>query len=306
MGLFKRFTKNKKEDLGNHGKIYQMINSISMTGVFIVATVIVLSISGIFAMTSTIFGLTGTVAFLCIAAMLALPWIKWIEKKQHKKLAIIFLALIGVCLILWIICLWLGVSLYRQFRDGAGLDTVNNFVDTINTMKFTLVFSLQFIFASTIANGIIKYKKTYIPFQAFSYASHLYLDFYITTLIFCISFSKTEGHAIITLSQNVNILIHTVSLTLLALAVVFTAISSGFMKRLERDRSQNIMETTVELAEKHAKQIKKEEAQKAEQPKVEEEESVEEKLEKLKNLLDKKLITQEEYDEKRKELIDKL
>lgn len=36
------------------------------------------------------------------------------------------------------------------------------------------------------------------------------------------------------------------------------------------------------------------------------EESIEEKLEKLKNLLDKQIITQEEYDEKRKKLVDQL
>lgn len=307
MGFFKKQREkfNKKMDAGNHGQLYRIINSISMTGIFIVAAVIVLSISGIFAMTSTIFGLTGTVMFLCLAAMLALPWVKWIEKKQHKKLAIVFLALIAVCLIMWIVCLWLGVSLYRQLRDGAGLNAVDNFVGTINTMKFTLVFSLQFIFASTIANGIIKYKKTYIPFQAFTYASHLYLDFYITTFIFCLSFSKAEGHATIALSQNVNILIHPVTLTILALSVVFMAISSGFMKRLEKDRAQQLMETTVELAEKHIEQLEKGETPKTE-PKAKEEESIEEKLAQLKNLLDKKLITQEEYDQKRKELIDNL
>ena len=65
------------------------------------------------------------------------------------------------------------------------------------------------------------------------------------------------------------------------------------------------METTVELAEKHIEQLEKGETPKTE-PKAKEEESIEEKLAQLKNLLDKKLITQEEYDQKRKELIDNL
>ena len=304
MRLFKkRSDKNKqKGDFGAHGKIYQAINSFAMTGVFIIAGVIILSIFGTIQLTSTIVGLCGTVIFLCIAAMLTLPWVKWIEKKQHKKLAIIFICLIATCCILWTICLWLGISLYRQFRDGATEETRITLINTIKIIQISLVISLQFLIASAITNGIIKYKKTYITFQSLSYASYLYLDFYITTFLLCLTFAtNADGNPYISIANGITILTHTSSLILLAIAAVFMAISNGFMKKLEKSRSQNIMEKTIEYAEQN--QFAKE--NNTTKAKEEQEESIDKKLEQLKALLDKQLISQEEYDQKRKELLGK-
>ena len=81
--------------------------------------------------------------------------------------------------------------------------------------------------------------------------------------------------------------------TLIALALVYVAISNSVMKNIDKRKLQNMADENAYTTSR------------AENPNVntKRDQSPDEKLTKLKFLLDRNLITQEEYDEKKKEIL---
>ena len=100
-------------------RLYRTISMTAILGSFVIAGLLVLAITQVFKMNSTIFGFLGTLGFFCVGCLLILPWIKKLEKGEFRKTSIVFLCFVVVCVLLWIISLWMGISIYNQIRDGA-------------------------------------------------------------------------------------------------------------------------------------------------------------------------------------------
>ena len=308
MTALTRFLRRKKErDIQNgddENRLYKLVSNIAIIGVFASVAILVLGIFKIFKMNSFIFGIVATIAVLSIACFLLLPWVRRLGNGERKKVALVFMALIIACAILWLICVYMFIGIYNKSKIE-GFES-KSLVTPLNFVKVTLIISLQFLMASLVAETIIRYEKKMIVFQAITYLSNLFFDFYITFFLGCLSITS-KGMA---LSSKAKILGNKFMVVMFVISILYMAISSAIMKKQEA--KQLVMAVhdnyNIDGTRKTEKQrtVKEMLGDKAESADVETEvvsQKPEEKLESLKNMLDKNLITQEEYDKKREEIL---
>ncbi|MBQ4542267.1 MAG: SHOCT domain-containing protein [Clostridia bacterium] len=242
-------------------------------------------------MNSFIFGVVATIAVLSIACFLLLPWVRRFGKGENKKISLVFMSLIIACAVLWLVCVYMFIGIYNKSKVD-GFDA-KSLVTPLNFVKATLIISMQFLMASLVAETVIRYRKKMIVFQAITYLSNLFFDFYITFFLGCLSITS-KGMA---LSSKAKILGNKFMVVMFVISILYMAISSAIMKKQEAKRFTLAVQDNYDIdGQKRSKDQKTEEVQ----PVVQ---SPEEKLESLKNMLDKNLITQEEYDKKREEIL---
>ena len=316
MGALARHLRNRRENpKPSGGKIYKMVNMTSIFGVFVAVGFLVLMITKTIPWSSNAIGIVAAIAILCFSCILALPWIRKIENKEYKTLSYVFLGLVAACCVLWIVSDIVIISQYKSIKtlitdrsltDEQVIDIVSNLFSSLNFLKVAIFITIQFSVASFVATAVTKYGRTMILFQAIAYASYAFVDFWFSGLLFTFSinsnlkemrdidagikqvFSFNEGFF--------GFLTGKVVLTILILAVVYVAISNAIMKRQDRRKLSTILEDIGEDGS-----IKEEKI--IETSSDEPVETIEEKLEKLKNMYEKNLITQEEYEQKKSDLL---
>lgn len=305
--MFKFFRRQRDDMLEETGKskIYKFVNLSSIIGLFVSVGLLVLMITKIFPWNSTLVGIIAGIVIICTFCNLALPWVVKIEKKEFIKLSYIFIGLIVLCGILWLICDILIISKYKQIKytvfsdlsDEESLEFIKGIIRTLNFVKISIVISLQFSVASFIATYITRFKKSMLLMQAISYVCFLIVDLWTTLFMFSINvksnFNETSklGDILTIRGDLIDFLVRKGVLVALLLAVLYLAISKSIMnKAILNKRVKNIASETIE-----------ETSQKQKEP----EDETTERLAKLKNMLDKNLISQEEYDKKRQDIIDK-
>ncbi len=293
MSALTRFLGKRKEKqdkkLEPDSKLYRTLNLTAIIGIFVIVTVLIISIFGYIKMRAWLFGILCTMAMACVGLLLCLPWVKRFEKNDFKKTAIVFMSFVAVCTLLWIICVWLGVGVYKKIGgDGAEDEFVKSLIKTLNFIKITLILSVQLMVASVVGTCITKFRKTMLAFQGVTYLSYLFLDFYLTFFLACIQIN-TETNKI-DISNNISLLGNKFMIMMLVLMLAFVAISNIIINRSQ---------------ERHAKEYVDETYRKSvdEKPTVPVEETAEDKLAKLKNMYEKELITKEEYEQKRSDIL---
>lgn len=292
--LTRFFRKKQEKDIQNgdeDNRLYKLVSNIAIIGVFVSVAILVLGIFKIFEMNSFIFGIVATIAVLSIACFLLLPWVRRFGKGESKKISLVFMVLIIACAVLWLVCVYMFIGIYNKSKVD-GFDA-KSLVTPLNFVKATLIISMQFLMASLVAETVIRYRKKMIVFQAITYLSNLFFDFYITFFLGCLSISN-EGMA---LSDKAKILGNKFMVVMFVISIIYMAISSAIMKKQEAKRFTLAVQDNYDMdGQRRSKDEKAEEVQPAVQ-------SPEEKLESLKNMLDKNLISQEEYDKKREEIL---
>lgn len=263
-------------------KLHKILSTVSLTGIFVIAAIFVFAITGIIKLGSAFVDILGILAVLDFACLFAIPWAKRLEEKTYKIPSIIFLVFIGVCAVLFIISLVLIVHTISSGKDmSAGLFTL---------IRVSLIIATQLLVSSTIAYTFLKYKKTMIAFQVVTYVSNLFVDFWFCCLF--IGAYTTDGS--INFNETISSFLFTkIMWTLLALALVYVIISNSVMKNIDKKKMQSIFDENAYTTSR------------AENPSInaKRKQTVDEKLTKLKFLLDRNLITQDEYDEKKKEIL---
>ena len=298
MGLFSRgmntFSNVNQDALPDKtGKWYKRVNTAAIIGIFVAVGIVVLSTTGvIFQMSSFMFGLVGTIAILCACLLLMLPWVNKYEKKYHPKLALVFIIFMGVCALLWLVCLYMGIGVYNSAK--AGTITDKGIITTIVFVQISLIISLQLMLSSVAATGMIKYKKTNYFLQTVCYISYAFFDFYFTFLLLCFKFNASGSGDIVTVSENITLMGNRYMIAFLVLSVVFIAISNMIMNR---DDNRKLQQAIVSVVEKQTADEEKEEKEAAPV------ETAEEKLAKLKKMFDSELITKEEYESKKADIL---
>jgi len=240
------------------------------------------------------FGLISTIALISVGCLLVLPWIRTFEKGGNKTISIIFISLIVLCTILWIICVYLGINLYKNTKTN--IANIGSLVLTLRFIKVTTIITLQIFVSSLIANTIIRYKKEMIAFQVITYASNLFFDFYVTCLLLCLRITPQEG---LQIAKAIKFLFTKFMFVLFLLSIVYMSLSSKIMKTIDARRFKN----AVEDYNSTSTQPEQPTVQTTEQPAEKSKTTAEERLQKLQSMLEKKLITQEEFNKKREEII---
>ncbi|MCQ2382941.1 MAG: SHOCT domain-containing protein, partial [Clostridia bacterium] len=174
----------------------------------------------------------------------------------------------------------------------------------IQLVRITLVISFQVIIASFIGKFIIKYHAKYIPFQVIAYMSKLFLDFYLSTMLFGIQIGTDE----ITFSSNIsNLLFHNrVILGFLILSVVYLGVAYGVINEARKRRVRNSILAKNRKLNKDIGLMDLDDEDEEDLKNAPAANDAEAQLEKIKSMFDKGLITKEEYDAKRQTIIDKM
>ncbi|MDE6013855.1 MAG: SHOCT domain-containing protein [Anaeroplasmataceae bacterium] len=277
------------------GKIYKLVQLIAISVILAAATLLIFEVSQLLKIGSTANGMIFSVGVIGLGGFFALPWVRVfesVEEKPFKITGIVFLALIGVCVILWIVCVWQIIGLVKNIGSD---EVIDKLVRSLNVIRASIIVSIQIVIASNIVMNVIKYRKTLLPYQILSGVSKLYIDFYIT-LVFTAVTITTDG---LKLSSTATILTNKWLLPLLVVFIMFTIFPSAVFKRADRRRLLAAKkEDMKEIFTNNQPQASNTNASNNLDG-----DSVEKKLQKIKTLLDNGLITQEEYDAKRAEIL---
>lgn len=303
------FTKKKQKTQG--GKIYRLVNNIAIVGLFLAVTLFVLMIMGTIGWSSTMIGFVLAVAILCFCLILALPWVRKLEQGEFKILSYIFLGLVALCCVLWIIA---DVVIIKQYKSIKHLSQssmtqedeakfMKGLLSSLNYLKVTLFISIQFSVASFVATSYTKLRNTMIPFQAITYSAYAVCDFWISGLILSLKIKSKINFAddiavdeiFSTNRALLKFLVSKAMITILVVAIAYVIIAGIIMKRQETRRLNN---ATEDLA--YGKNGISPEEKVSEEKQTE---TAEDKLMSLKKMLDNGLITQEEYDAKKSDIL---
>jgi len=283
-----------------HGKLYRALSTAAYVGVFAAFAIIIFSIVLGWNMNAYLWGVIATIAILSLGLISALPWIRRIEKNNFKVVSLVFSIFIAVCVVLWLICLWMIVVIIATHNADSALWFAQ-------FLKITIIVSLQLMVATFVGNVIIKCGKTMLAIQVISYLSYVFVDFYLSYLLLCISIDPLASSPISVNADALGVLGKSWMIALFVLALVYCLISNAIIKSVENKRVKAIAEDFVLKAQQ-------EQAQPtvninlvgAQQAPATEQKDVRAKLEDLKKLKEDGLITEEEYNQKREQILKEL
>lgn len=277
----------------NDGKLYRLVQLLAISVFLIAVVLIILEIFQILPMSANANGVVFSIGVVGLGGMVALPWVRVFEgfkDKRYRITAIVFLSIAGVCVILWIICVWLIIGLVKQVTTDMDLSILKNLIRSLNTIRASIIVSLQFVVASYIAKNIIKYNKTLLPYQVLAGLSQLFIDFFVCLVLTAITIT-TKG---VGFSKTAYLLTNRWTYALLAIAVVLGAFPNVVFRRTDRRNA-------MKYAAKDLRETLYDDSDSADSTG-----SSDKKLKKIKELLDKGMITQEEYDRKREDIINSI
>ena len=278
----------KNQTVGKEGKLYRALSTTAFIGIFLAAGVVVTTlVNPSMHLNAWVWGVIVSIGVLSLGIISVLPWIRRLEKGEYKKISLTFIIFVAVCVDLWLVCIWLAITMFStKNSDGA--------IWLLWFIKITVIISLQLMVATVVGDLVTKVKKTMIPFQVITYASYAFADFYLSFLLVCITITPAQGK--IGVSSALGVLGNPLMVTLFCIALVYMMISSFIVKSIETRRMRNMATDNFEnmISGKGADQ----QAAPAEK-------TMEGELTSLKDMLDKGLITEEEYANAKKNIIEK-
>ncbi|MCH5155309.1 MAG: SHOCT domain-containing protein [Clostridiales bacterium] len=259
---------------------------------------------------------------LCAGGGMTLPWITQFERDRRKaangekvaawrKYVVFgFWGLIGVCTLLWIISVFVlgdGIKLVIEYAK-LNSDEIPNFDKPFKMLRTSIIVTMQVAIGSVIATSTMRYGKKYMMLRVIIYVALLYLDFWFTWFV--------GGVTIYRLTHTFTPISNTLLWVLAVMATVALATAGGIFGAQARRKEielfmkgdmKALTEGDVDLidTEAHSDVGKAEPFAPAPAPKPETKDP-EQQLTKIKELFDKGIITEEEYQAKRKDIIDKM
>lgn len=274
---------------------YNILGWFAFFGIFALVGLLSLGITGILPMTPGPIISMAIILILLIGSILEMQWIKYLKEPKRKVVAIVFMVAIGVCVALWVVSV---AMLYFVLKSKAGLEAGMNYV--VPVMQASIVVSLQLVVASLIANTVLKYGKNLLIIQIVAYISHAFVDFYLSFLVCCVTVTGGFNEKLF------GFLAHPTMIAIGVLALLYALLSRSILKKLSSGK-----ETKMVLGDdgkfKEVPVIEEKPAPAAAPTATaEEKKTVKARLAELKSLLDDGIITQEEYDQKKADIISKM
>ena len=317
-----------KEEKIKPGKVSKLLMQTAILGLFAVAGVIVLLITGSLGKAADNRGLILALAifgFICLGSLLALPWVRYLERGKYKILSWVFTGFVILCVLLWIIASFVVNGLINKIINETITDRYG--FNTIIFVRIVLIITLQFVAANFIAGNILRYGKKMIVFQGIAYFSYVYIDIWLSCLLSIFVLSSKDGKYELTYSAGLSDFVFTRWVWTLALvALVWVIVSNTIIsntnkngdlrrtgyeydrygRRRRRSLSGRLLGAMVDKLERQGEDEEIDaENEEAKKP-VPEANDAKAKLAKLKEMYDQGLLTKEEYDEKRQKIVDEL
>lgn len=284
MGLF------SKKDNANGKKgfnVYSFITSLAIVIAFIAIALLVLAVRGFIRFRPAILLTILTMFVVALTALLSLPWVRRLQNKQHRIISWVFLGLLVLSAVFWLIFGFLLVINFSKLKTDAV-----EVIRIINYLKFCIIYTIAYSVSSLITTNILKFGKRLIAFQVILYVSDLIVGIYITLMLCCIHFNAKTF-----VSFNFDMLLKLVNpvfSTIFMIAVIYVAIAKTIAKRLERRRERYAKSEDDMPEEVLGGQTQQKPA------------TAQEKLAELQTMYEQNLITQEEYNKKRTDILNKM
>lgn len=319
-----------KEEKIKPGKISKLLMQIAILGLFAVAGVIVLLITGALGRAADNRGLILALAifgFICLGALLALPWVRYLERGKYKIVSWIFTGFVIFCVLLWIIASFVVNGLINRVIAETITDAYG--YNTVIFVRIVLIITLQFVAANFIAGNVLRYGKKMVVFQGIAYFSYVYIDMWLSCLLSIFVLGKKNGEYTLTYSEGLSDFVFTRWVwTLAVVALVWVIVSNTIISntnkngdlrrtgyeydrygnRRRRSLSGRLLGAMVDKLERQGEdeEIDAENESTKSEAKNAEKGDAKEKLAKLKEMYDQGLLTKEEYDAKRQKIVDEL
>ncbi len=262
------------------------------------------------------FKLCFVVLALALGGAACLPWITQIERDRRRKakgedvpnvrfyVAYAFFAFIGLCTVLWVISVFV-------IGDGILMNLIEDKAEEISSGSFTflriaIIISVQAAVGSVIATGLLRHGKKYLVLHVVMYAALLYLDFWVSWVAGGITVLGIEEGTFPPIS---NVILWVLAVMTCAAFLIAALILARQTRRKEielimKGDVKTLTEGDVDLIDAQvatASMYRPQEPASAPQG-----QSAANRLRELKELLDDGIITQEEYEEKRKRILSEM
>lgn len=220
----------------NDGIIYKMVQLFAIVVLVAAVAIIIFEVCQVFTMNSTANGIVISAGILGVGGLNALPWVRIFERvkdMRFKIVALVFLALIGVCVILWIVCVFQIIGLINSGLNGEDDEIFAGVITSLNTIRVVIIVSLQFMILSGIAMNFVKYRTSLLVYQAMNGVACLYMDFYISLLLTAFTVT-TAGDVII--SPTAEWVISPILGALFLISLVVIGVVGTVFQRTDRRR----------------------------------------------------------------------
>ena len=247
---------------------------------------------------------------VCVGGGMTLPWItqyasdkKKAEKGEEvaawrKYVVYAYWGFIGVCTLLWIISVFLTGDAIQSILDKTDYDPQKLFL----MLRVSIIVTIQAAIGTVVAISTMRYGKNYLGLRIVMYVAVAYLDFWVSWAVASVTIDGLTN-------QTVTPLFNTFLWVLAVLMAVGLGVAGGLFGRQARNKEielylkgdvTKLTEGEVDLVDAEVEPTVVSAPQSAGGG------NVEQQLAKIKDLLDKGIITEEEYQAKRKDIIDKL
>lgn len=257
-------------------KLYKILSTISITGIFVAVAILVCAITSLIKLNYILGAILAIIVVLCATCIISLPWVKQLEEKNNKIISIILLIFALICCIMWIVFVLLVVKSAIKDLELRTFD--------FKWLRISLILTTQLLVASTVTNMVLRFKKSMMAFQIVTYISNFLVDLYFTILFATITI-KDNGISLKTIPDFMG---SKIVITFLIIAFIYVIISSSIMKSIDKKKVRGMIEDSEDNKNKTDKETT---------------EDINDKLLKLKNLLDNGLINQEDYETKKQEIL---
>lgn len=259
---------------------------------------------------------------LCAGGGLTLPWITQFERDRKKiakgeavaswrKIAVyVAWGLIAVCSLLWIISVFvLGDSVKALIEhigsdSNAELDLGTSFI----MLRVSVIVTLQVAVGTVIVTNTMRYGKKYFALRIIMYVALLYLDIYLSWIVGGVTIAAFNEGGFMPFEST---LLWVLAVMMTVALITAGGIFGGQARRKEielfmKGDMKALTEGEVDLIDTKTDAVGWGMPAPTSAPKQEVANDPEKQLIKIKELLDKGIITEEEYQAKRKDIIDKM
>ena len=265
----------------NDGRLYKIIQLAAISVLVVSVTLVIFEIFKLFDMSSTANGIVISLGVIGVGGLTALPWVRVFEKmrdRRFKLTALAFVCVIGICVVLWITCVWRVITIVNSL-NSEDESTLVSIIDSLNVIRIALIVSLQFVILSYIAMNIVKYRKSLLPYQILAAVCNIYIDFYFVLVLTAFTIDLDGFH----LLESATILTNKWLFPLLIVFIVLMIFPNIVFRRTDKQKMIGAARVNKASAELSA--------------------DIDAKLRQIQSLRDQGLITQAEYDKKRAEIL---
>lgn len=266
-------------------KLGKLVSNIAIIGIFAIALFSILMCFKVIKPSRGLIDFLIILGIVCVGAISSRVLLKLIDRRKNKVPLYVGLGLTAISCLLWIIFVFIGQGLIDNIIKETA--QAKDLINILLYLKFAVIVTIFNFLYTFIITMIYLLKKDKFALQVISIASALVTDFWVSALI--ISCNVDDGGFKFTGKW----LLEKGILTVAIIALVFLMISFVALRKIYKHSSEDMYLDA------------------ADNTKVEKEDSVdtssiEARIKKLDELKAKGMISDEEYAEKKKRIIDEL